>query len=353
MDFLQFQNCVFYPTISNKILKDYPEKTVFISTHYTAHFYPAFCDEHHTDELIPRFQYEFDLRPWYEAKKHPRFSLLAIFKKYERNVYAVHNRRLLLRELLQKIDNEEEFEKLVKERYILIKGIQKYVLETQNPTERDLLEVRNFKELKILLKKVNFDLLLSFLQKQGWLICHDNEYTFFLFQSTFYKFYTRTLPVYLMIHNKNKKIIRKYSKFDTKLIEQNKLTPTELLKMEKELNPVLWRAFCDGNERVFRYYTNQLTIDDIFKEYNHEIRRHFFTKINVDELVSRLTKIDENERGKLYKFFAYTNLLYVVCPSTNTPYLLQVPSYCNTVKSALNWTFNFNDNDDVEILRET
>ena len=60
------------------------------------------------------------------------------------------------------------------------------------------------------------------------------------------------------------------------------------------------------------------------------------------DVLARLTKLEEDSEGVLYKDEREQMFLFVVCPSTKREYLLSVPNWhvADTPAKARRWTFN-------------
>ncbi|MEM2174172.1 MAG: hypothetical protein QXI58_00905 [Candidatus Micrarchaeia archaeon] len=300
------------------------------------------CKEHNCFELVPSVNYLYDLQYWYNNGLHPRFSLLKIIlelgvRKYSKIKELLTTAADLLtptctaEEIKQKlksiIEEEKKEMKRLKYGFVELKDFLKYIDSTS-------------KNLNTIWPRLSQDDQAEIIRRYFDIICQDEKYKIARKKHEM----PRVFDTYVYI---TKREIRSL-KLDTMQIEaliKLNATPKEFVEISKHFYS--WTA-----ERALKYIRNEITVQDFLETDDHEIRRLLLRKLNIDEVLQKMTKIAEDEAGAIYEL-NNSYYLCVECPSTKAKYLLAIPNIIRSPKEAKKWTFGFLKNDDIVWEKET
>jgi len=200
------------------------------------------CREHDRAELVPQWNYRYDLRYWYDAGRHPRFSIIKALLSAKQSFQEIQM------ELMENMD----FGKFLRR---ILKSVE---------TTKDFL------------KRV-YPWLFSPMRVRG----------------------------------------RRY------------------------------RVRNSFREKVA---TRSFTVKDFFEEPNQDLRRLMLRSFTMQDVLSGMHLVAEDDEGSLYQHPVQGRYLYIKCPSTGQEYLLAVPDDVPTPKAARRWTFGLEE--DAEFVRE-
>jgi len=92
------------------------------------------------------------------------------------------------------------------------------------------------------------------------------------------------------------------------------------------------------------------TVKDFFEEPNQDLRRLMLRSFTMQDVLSGMHLVAEDDEGSLYQHPVEGRYLYIKCPSTGQEYLLAVPDDVPTPKAARRWTFGLEG--DAEFVKE-
>lgn len=113
------------------------------------------------------------------------------------------------------------------------------------------------------------------------------------------------------------------------------------LYLQRRDNSAVERALVSKQSEIKDYlarsdYKEGVPFTELKLMNNAELRRVLVEAVGIKDLPE---PIQQDDFGKLYRLDQRTNVVRVVCPSTDRVYFLGVPSACESAAEAVRWTF--------------